>query len=148
MEENITMPTGQTHSFHRHTIATPDGMIAGNAQNPFMVMTPTTVGNTNYFNPALLAVPTAVKTITGVIKSFSFYNPSNAIAYVQMFDMPALGVTLGTSQPILSYPVPAGGWYDFEPNAKFNTAITLAATTTPTGAVAPSAGVVCNIQTT
>jgi hypothetical protein len=77
--------------------------------------------------------------------SVDFYNSSTSIAYVQIFDAAsAAAVTLGTTVPKLSYPVPAGGWWDknlADIGASFVNGIVAAATATSTGSTTPSSGV-------
>jgi len=77
--------------------------------------------------------------------SVDFYNSNAFIAYVQIFDAAsAAAVTLGTTAPKLSYPVPAGGWWDknlADIGASFVNGIVAAATATSTGSLAPSSGV-------
>ncbi len=83
--------------------------------------------------------------------SLYHWHCANGVAtavYLQLFDAPAASVTLGTTPPKLSYPIPASGYweehYAGEERPAFATAITVAVTTTPTGATAPATGAVCN----
>lgn len=73
----------------------------------------------------------------------SCYNASNAVAYVQLFDV-AGSVTLGTTVPRLSLGIPTAGQLTAQVNVQFLNALKAAATTTPTGSSAPSASVDCN----
>ncbi len=84
-------------------------------------------------------------------KNLYHWHCANAVAaavYLQIFDTPAANVTLGTTPPKLSYPIPTSGYweehYAGEERPAFATAITVAVTTTPTGATAPATGAVCN----
>ena len=97
----------------------------------------------------LLATATAVKASSGVVKSFSLYNASNKIAYLQIFDLATGSVTVGTTVPKESYPVPVGGYYDKDfgdAGLAFATAITICATTTSTGLTAPATGLNVNVE--
>lgn len=60
-------------------------------------------------------------------------------AYVQFFDAIATNVTVGTTKPKRSIVIPAGSTWDglFTVPMSFGTALTIAATTTREGAVAP-----------
>ncbi|QUD88053.1 hypothetical protein [Phenylobacterium montanum] len=55
---------------------------------------------------------------------------------------------LGSTPPKLTYPIPPSGYweehYPGEERPAFTYAITVAVTTTPTGATAPATGAVCN----
>jgi len=64
-----------------------------------------------------------------------------AKVYVQLFDLAAISVTVGTTTPKYVIPVPAGAMYDSMDiiPMKFGTAITYAVTSTATGAGAPGA---------
>lgn len=99
--------------------------------------------------PKLIAALTnaaqAVKAAKGGIAWGEFYNPGNAVAYVQLFDKAAADVVLGTDVPKLSIGVPAGGRSPAPDTLTgFFTAISAAATSTANGAVAPNAAVVAN----
>ena len=97
----------------------------------------------------LLATATAVKASSGTVKSISLYNASNKIAYLQIFDLATGSVTVGTTVPKESYPVPVGGYYDKDfgdAGLAFATAITICATTTSTGLTAPATGLNVNVE--
>lgn len=99
------------------------------------------VGGVTYSNLAVAA--TKIDTsLVGSFLVFNFvcFNPSDATAYVQFFDLPAASVTVGATTPYFVLPLPAGGGIDTSlvaPKA-FHNGITFAATTTSAGAVAPS----------
>jgi hypothetical protein len=93
---------------------------------------------------ALLAVKTAVKTTPGKAAWYDIFNPSNATAYVQLFDAALADVTVGTTAPVLSIGIAAGGRASGEAGVGFQTAISAAATTTATGNTAPGTALVAN----
>ncbi len=102
------------------------------------------VGGTG--NALLTATPIAVKSSPGNLYGVSFVNTGVADTYVQVFNVAAGSVTLGTTAPKTVFWVPAGGSWEekFTGEAKitFDTAMTAAATTTPTGSTAPSTGII------
>jgi hypothetical protein len=85
----------------------------------------------------------------GTFKGFDCYNGSSAITYLLFFDVATSpGVTLGTTKPNFTYPVPAGGWFD--PNLPpeglaFTNGLQVAAVTSVTGSTAPGTGLLANI---
>lgn len=105
------------------------------------------VGGTG--NALLTNSPVAVKASAGNLYGVSFVNTGNVTAFVQMFDLATVSVTLGTTPPKLAFWIPPGGSWEekFPDEAKvsFATAITVAATTTATGGTAPATGVLANI---
>jgi hypothetical protein len=96
---------------------------------------------------AALTAKAAAKTTAGGIHSYHIQNPNIVDAWVQFFDAALASVTVGTTTPVMSLWVPAGGALDASLSAfiAFTTAITIAATTTPTGATAPAVGLVTNL---
>lgn len=95
------------------------------------------------------ALSTTVVTVNGsaaVIDNLQCFNPSNAAAYIQIFNLPnASTVTLGTTLPTQSFAIATTGQLAVsEMDAWYSTGIKIAATTTATGSTAPSAAVDCN----
>jgi hypothetical protein len=85
----------------------------------------------------------------GTLYGLSAYNPNASVSYVQSFDVATAGaVTLGTTVPNESWPIPANGWYDVPINdlglLRAN-GIQLAATTTATGSTAPGTGLTVHV---
>ena len=79
----------------------------------------------------------------GTLMGISIYNPSNAAAYVQLFD--ASSATIGTTTPDMFVGCATGSFahYYYGPvGIKFGTAIHYAGTTTATGNGDPSTGLV------
>lgn len=93
---------------------------------------------------ALLAAPVTVRSQGGQIGLLHVLNPNTATAYLQLFDNAT--PTVGTDAPKFIVGVPAGEQVTLSGSPivglQFLTAITMAATTTPTGGTAPTTGVV------
>lgn len=111
-----------------------------------------TLGITNGWTPflanALSTTVRAVKPSAGQVGMLQCYNPSSTRIYVQMFNGTPASVTLGTTTPVLSVPIgPAasGGWTLPNPGVSFSIAISIAATTTAIGSVAPGTAPDCNL---
>lgn len=105
---------------------------------------PSSIGGSRFKDTAC-DVAVAVKASSGVIHSVYCDNSlSDQDAYVQIFDIAAAGVTLGTSVPELVAWFPAGKAFtytfrDLTNNtgvAGFGTAVAAACTTTPNGSTA------------
>ena len=102
---------------------------------------PQVVINASISNAATDLVTTAAMLVKVVAA-----NPNLTLMYLQMFDIPASTVTVGTTAPKYALPLPAGGGVidDHVHALFFKSSISVAVTTTPTGAVAP--GTVCPIE--
>lgn len=102
---------------------------------------------------ALKNTATQLKATKGVLKGLDIANLDSTTNYLQIFFLPSASVTLGTTAPDLVYQIPASGYMG--PSLPTNgaggnafsgnqTGLTIAATTTPTGAVAPTNGLAVN----
>src|SRR3990167_5534512 len=85
----------------------------------------------------------------GFIRYIQAINPNTAQAFLQLFDLVAADVTVGTTTPTQSYLVPAGdgvnsGVFEMMVPMHFNAAISYAATTTSTGSTAPTSNLTLN----
>lgn len=98
-----------------------------------------------YSNTALSNSVVAMTARPAPLRSLHVFNPSNAAAYVQLFDALTTGVTLGTTVPTLAFGV-ASGVHQSIPlppeGINFRVGIALAGTTTGTGSSAPSSALV------
>jgi hypothetical protein len=110
------------------------------------------LGTTNGWTPqilnALSSNKTQVKASTGQAGMLQCYNPNTNQMYVQIFGLPSASVTVGTTPPTLSIPIPpsgTGGWTLSNPGVNFASGITVAATTTATGSTAPGTALDCNM---
>jgi hypothetical protein len=96
---------------------------------------------------SLATTVTAIKASPGWLGKMLCNNPNPSVAYVQVFNIAAGAVTLGSSLPVDIVPVPPnslnGGFALPFPGERFSTAISLAATTTPTGSTAPASALTC-----
>lgn len=122
-----------------------DGLEAGLAA---LLPSATATGTLPFLDPALSNAAVAVKAAAGRWYGHHFYNSNAAVAYVQVFNVAAAGVTLGTTVPTRVYAIPLGAAVDtsFDTPDAFSTAISIAATTTPTGAVAPAAPLLAMVR--
>ena len=98
---------------------------------------------------ALSTTVEAIKASAGELGNILCYNPNATVAYVQVFNVAAASVTLGSTAPnyIVSVPATSNGGYSGLPGGHgmaFGTAISFAATTTPTGSTAPGTGLTCS----
>lgn len=95
---------------------------------------------------ALTNSAVAIKATGGTVGKTLCYNPNATIAYVQLFNLAAASVTVGTTSPLESVPIPPtlNGGFASPIGDLFSTAISAAATTTPTGGSAPSTALTCN----
>lgn len=101
-----------------------------------------TVGGCDtYFNAALTNTVVSVKASAGNVYQALAYNSGAAYAFIQVFDVASGSVTLGTTTPKYFFPVPNTGVYDtpIPMPITHSTAISIAATSTATGNVAPAA---------
>ena len=89
---------------------------------------------------------TAAHSLYGI----DFVNTGSSAAYVQIFDLASGSVVLGTTVPKIVKWIPAGGGWEEkwsgENRLLFSTAISFAATTTPTGSTAPSTALLGNVE--
>lgn len=115
----------------------------GNALNVNLVNSSLAVGTpggiTPYFFASVTNTILAVKSSAGVLYGYHFFNGSSTVTYVQFFNGAA---TLGTTSPVFSLAVPAGGWADANasfPGIAFSKGIYFAATLGVTNSTAPTA---------
>jgi hypothetical protein len=95
----------------------------------------------------LVATKTVINGSGASIMAIVCDNPSNAEAFLQLFNATSANVTVGTTVPTLSLGIQSISTplvIGFESGWWFNTAITAAATTTATGSSAPNVGINCN----
>jgi hypothetical protein len=100
-----------------------------------------------YLDTALSSTVQSIKSSAGKLLQLNFYNPNASIVWAQLFNVASGSVTLGTTTPVLSFPLPAEGWYDvpLPPSGMaFSTAISIAATTTAEGSSAPASAINVN----
>lgn len=118
---------------------------AGTNNIGFVTPTPGTTGGWSVNSQtALTNTKVAVKASAGTFGGYMLYNPNTTIQYIQVFDVASGSVTLGSTTPTYVIPIPGGAAANLEIGNGINhaTAITLAATTTPTGSTAPGSNLV------
>lgn len=106
------------------------------------------IGGDPYSNTALSNTKVAAVANACRVFNLQIWNPGAATAYVQFFDALSADVTVGSTVPTRVRSVPAGGGIDtgyFAP-LRFNAALTIAATTTPTGSTAPGTALVIDFD--
>lgn len=95
----------------------------------------------------LVATKQAVKASAGKVYGWFLYNPEAAVTFVHFYDAGTGAVTVGTTNPLFSLPIPAGAAANVmsDIGITFGTAITVSATTTAGGSGAPATGVSAQI---
>jgi hypothetical protein len=123
------------------------GGTAVSSSNPLFVSpAAATSGGTSSVTGALTNTAAAVSGSAGQVYGWFIYNPNNTVAYVQFYNVVAASVIVGTTTPIYSIGIPALSAANvFGPGIVHSTAISVAATTTRAGGVAPSTSLDYNI---
>ena len=106
----------------------------------------TTGGWTPFLANGLTTTLKTVKNAIGQLGGVQCYNPNSVQAYVQFFN--SATPTLGTTAPTLSVPIgptSTGGMAIAMVGIQFSTVITMVATSTATGSVAPTTALDCNV---
>ena len=106
-----------------------------------------------YFSNAATATATTITSAPASLHSLECSNPNATDVFVQLFNLPARIVTLGTTTPKMSLLVPGGagasnrGATDkmFDPPIYFDEAMSFAVTTTPAGSTAPTTNSTLNV---
>lgn len=107
-------------------------------------------GASAYFNAALVATKVVVRGKSTRVCFVEVINNDLTDTYLQMFDALTANVTVGTTTPTLSLLIPGGTGANnrgarsssYPIPLRFDVGLVIAATTTPTGAVAPTAVVI------
>ena len=108
-----------------------------------------------YFNTALTGTVVDVSVrCQGILRGIQAYSINGIDTWLQVFDVAAASVTLGTTTPIQSYLIPKGNGTDrgaftelFPDGISLGgVALSIAATTTETGNTAPTTAIEVNIQ--
>lgn len=108
--------------------------------------TPGTTGGWSVSSQTALSnTKTQIKSSAGTFGGYMIYNPTVAVAYVQVWDVANASITVGTTAPTYVLSIPAGSAANLELTCGVNhaTAINVAATTTPTGSTAPASALTC-----
>jgi hypothetical protein len=109
-----------------------------------VVDTPVTSGGLSIVTGSVGGTATAIKASAGQLYGYHLFNTTAAVAYVQIFNVAAGSVTLGTTTPTISIGIPASGGVtvNFDKGIAFGTAMSFACTTTRTG----STGATCDVN--
>ena len=111
--------------------------------------------STPFFDAAVTAAVNVSTACRGRLMGFQAYNVNTTDAFLQVFNVPAASVTLGTTTPIQSYLIPRGNATDrggaaesFLPDGLIldGSAISIAATTTEAGSTTVTTGLEVNLQ--
>ena len=117
---------------------------------PLGAFVPSDAATSTFRDPALSTTAVAVKASAGSVVGYNIFNPGSALAYVHFYDVAQGSVTVGTTVPKLSLPLPSNssatvGIDSKQASVPYSTAITVAASTTPGGSTAPGTALVVNI---
>lgn len=122
------------------------GLVAGAAAIG-SVTTELATGLSTFSNTALSNTKTAVKASAGKVYGWMVHNPSAATAYIQVWNVAIGSITVGTTAPTWTIPLPAGASANVmsERGVTHSTEINIAATTTATGSTAPATAAVVSL---
>ncbi len=97
-------------------------------------------GWTPYSNTALSNTKQTVKGSAGCFGGYMIYNPNTVPIFIQVFDVAAASVTVGTTTPtyVLTIPPVSAANLELTLGVGHANAIVIAATTTATGSTAPT----------
>lgn len=130
-----------------------DAVLAWYTRSGQQVVTPTpntTTGLSTFMasgsdgSSILVATAQVIKASAGQLYGYYLYNPEAAVTFVHFYNTAQASVTVGTTNPLFTIPVPAGAAANlmFNHGVTFsNTGWSCAATTTAGGNTAPSTGV-------
>jgi len=110
-----------------------------------------TIGVTAWNIARLSGLSTTVQTVKqfgGRLGMLQCYNPNSSPVYIQIFNVAAASVTLGTTVSIASIPIAptsTGGFPQSQAGINVSGPISVAATTTATGSGQPSTAPDCNM---
>lgn len=113
----------------------------------FATITPSATGGWSKWNnrknlaAGLTSTASSVTASACTLGGYYAYNPSAAVTYLQVFD--ATAPTIGTTTPDLVFGIPAAGAanLEFTNGVHMGTALTVAATTTASGATPPATAI-------
>jgi len=140
----ISLPTGAATSANQSTEISSLATIASNTGSP--VPLGTTGGWTPKTTLALSTTVTSIKSSGGQLGFAQCDNNNAAWSYIQVFNVASGSVTLGSTAPTQVIPIPPNLPNGFVANVQglqFNTAISVAATTSTTGSTGPGTAVNC-----
>jgi len=119
----------------------------------FVSQTPSATGGWSTFmatsgdgSTALTATAQSIKGSAGKLGGWYIYNPNSSATYVILYNVAQGSVTVGTTNPqmVVCIPATSGANCEFANGIAFDTAISVAATTTGGGNSAPSSALEAN----
>jgi hypothetical protein len=134
---NITQMSGSSLSLGSKTSTSSVPVVIASDQAAVKTFSMPNGGSLLGYFSVQVTTAVTVKGAAGQIYGYHLYNTTAAVAYVQVFNTLVGSVTLGTTPPVISIPLPAssGATIEIGNGLYFSTAIVVAATTTRTGAV-------------
>ncbi len=147
-----TAGTTSVAVIERSTAASMSHMLVAAAPTSPLVISPyvtITGGTTNVAQfSALTATAQAIKASSGNVYEYNIYNPNTSAVVVEMFNVAAASVVLGTTTPFWHITIPAGqtGHLARTFPLTFGTAISIAAVTTYNGSTAPTTAVDASVN--
>ena len=102
---------------------------------------PVTEARWNGWTQASVTTAVTVNAAASSLGRVHIYNSSGATAYVSFFDLASGSVVLGTTTPVLTFPVGNNSSLVFDARVVFSAEIAIASTTAHAGAVPSAAGV-------
>jgi hypothetical protein len=107
----------------------------------------TSAALTSFRNGSITATPTSIKTSSGRVYQYTFFNMNNAPVFVHFYDALVANITPGTTVPKMSFALPAGSTLDgyWSISHGFTTAISIAASTAWAGSGAPTTPVMVTV---
>lgn len=107
-------------------------------------------GGTCFYDDSVVQTKQSVIAAPVLLFNILAYNSGASVSYLQFFDALEANVTVGTTTPKFTIPIPATGGYDTTLNLPegFRTGIVIANTATATGSGAPAAGALVKLTYT
>lgn len=135
-----------TKEIQRIVLGDSNGVEKGTAANPQIAAISPAIGGgwTPFPANTLSNTKQEVKATAGTLGGYILFNPNAATVYIQVWNLAAASVTVGTTAPTYVIALAAGATanVEFTNGIKHDTGITVAATTTPTGSSAPTSSLV------
>jgi hypothetical protein len=100
----------------------------------------TSAALTSFRSGTVSTTAQSIKTSSGRVYQYTFYNPNAATVYIHLYDIASGSVTAGTTVPKMSFAVPAGSTLDgyWSISHGFATAISISASANWDGSGAPA----------
>lgn len=145
---NATQPTITDGRFNTTQLSARGELLVAPGTSGFSTqLTPSTAGGLSVGNfttgdsfTALTHDAQVIKASAGLFYGYYIYNPNTAATYVEVYNVAAASVTVGTTNPLLVFCIPASSAANLALpfGITFDTAMSIAATTTGGGNTAPA----------